>query len=154
VIRYRTFSKAYGMAGARIAYALGEATTIRSFDKIRNHFSVNRIAQAGALAAWSDDAHLRSVQTRVHDARETIGGIARDNGLLPLPSAANFVAIDCRQDGAFAKRVLDHLIAHDVFVRMPGVAPLNRCIRVSAGKPDDLAVFAAELPRALAVAAG
>ena len=152
VIRYRTFSKAYGMAGARIAYALGEASTIRAFDKIRNHFSVNRIAQAGALAAWGDDTYLRDVQYRVHEARDTIGRIARDNGLLPLPSATNFVAIDCRRDGIYAKRVLDALIACDVFVRMPGVAPLNRCIRVSAGTAADLAVFAEALPRALAAA--
>ncbi len=48
VIRYRTFSKAYGMTGARIAYAIAEASVAEAFDKIRNHFSVNRIAQAGA----------------------------------------------------------------------------------------------------------
>ncbi len=153
VIRYRTFSKAYGMAGARIAYALGEATTIRSFDKIRNHFSVNRIAQAGALAAWADDAYLAGVKAKVHSARETIGAIARANGLEPLPSATNFVAIDCKHDGAYAKRIIDGLIARDVFVRMPGVPHLNRCIRVSAGTEADLALFAAELPKALAEAA-
>ena len=149
VIRYRTFSKAYGMAGARIAYALGEAATIRSFDKVRNHFSVNRIAQAGALAALADDDYLTDVQRKVSAARETISAIARRNDLTPLPSATNFVAIDCQRDGTYAKRVLDGLIARDVFVRMPGVAPLNRCIRVSAGTPADLDVFAAELPNAL-----
>jgi histidinol-phosphate aminotransferase len=153
VIRYRTFSKAYGMAGARIAYALGDATTIRSFDKVRNHFSVNRIAQAGALAAWADDGYLASVTARVQASRRTIEAIARQHGLEPLPSATNFVAIDCKRDGAFAKRVLDALIARDVFVRMPGVAPLNRCIRVSAGTEADLAIFTAELPKALAEAA-
>ncbi len=152
VIRYRTFSKAYGMAGARIAYALGDAETIRAFDKIRNHFSVNRIAQAGALAAWADTDYLASVQARVFAARETIGDIARRNGLTPLPSATNFVAVDCGRDGTFAKCVLDALIARDVFVRMPGVAPLNRCIRISAGTAADLAIFADELPQALAEA--
>jgi histidinol-phosphate aminotransferase len=53
VLRFRTFSKAYGLAGARIGYAIGEAGLIKAFDKIRNHFGVNRIAQAGALAALS-----------------------------------------------------------------------------------------------------
>lgn len=153
IIRYRTFSKAYGMAGARIAYGLGEANTIRSFDKIRNHFSVNRIAQAGALAAWADDAYLAEVKARVHAARETISAIARRHDLEPLPSATNFVAIDCKRDGAYARRVLDALIARDVFVRMPGVAPLNRCIRVSAGTEADLALFADALAPALADAA-
>jgi histidinol-phosphate aminotransferase len=153
VIRYRTFSKAYGMAGARIAYAIGEAGVIKSFDKIRNHFSVNRIAQAGALAALADQDYLKSVQQRVASAREQIGALARANGLLPLPSATNFVTIDCGRDGVFAKRVLDELIARDVFVRMPGPAPLNRCIRVSAGTEADLAILAAALPAALKTAA-
>ena len=153
VIRYRTFSKAHGMAGARIAYAIAETNIAKAFDKIRNHFSVNRIAQAGALAALADKDWLIEVVARVNRAKDTIGAIARENGLTPLPSATNFVAIDCGRDGAFAKRVLDGLIARGVFVRMPGVAPLNRCIRVSAGTEGDLAIFAEALPAALADAA-
>jgi histidinol-phosphate aminotransferase len=152
VLRYRTFSKAYGMAGARIAYAIGEASVIKSFDKIRNHFSVNRIAQAGALAAIADKAYLRSVIDKVTAARAEIAAIAERHQLKPLASATNFVAIDCRRDGAFAKRVLEELIVRDVFVRMPGPAPLNRCIRVSAGTKADLTVFAEMLPQALAAA--
>lgn len=152
VLRFRTFSKAYGMAGARIAYVIGEASLIKSFDKIRNHFSVNRIAQAGALAALADQDYLRAVVAKVDRARKAIGEIGRANGLTPLPSATNFVALDCHRDGAYAKRVLDGLIARGVFVRMPGVAPLNRCIRISAGTDADLAIFAAELPGALAAA--
>jgi histidinol-phosphate aminotransferase len=153
VIRYRTFSKAHGMAGARVAYAIAEANLAKAFDKIRNHFSVNRIAQAGALAALADKAWLADVVGRVNRAKERIGAIARENGLVPLPSATNFVAIDCGRDGAFARRVLDGLIARGVFVRMPGVAPQNRCIRVSAGTDADLAIFAEALPQALADAA-
>src|SRR5690606_33607082 len=51
VIRMRTFSKAHGMAGARIGYALGHPELIAAFDRVRNHFGVNAIAMAGALAA-------------------------------------------------------------------------------------------------------
>jgi histidinol-phosphate aminotransferase len=149
VIRYRTFSKAYGMAGARVAYAIAEANVARSFDKIRNHFSVNRIAQAGALAALADGEHLAEVVTKVALARDRIGAIARKNGLTPLNSASNFVTIDCGGDGNYAKRILDGLIARGVFVRMPGVAPLNRCIRVSAGTEADLAAFTEALPGAM-----
>ncbi|HRK18008.1 MAG TPA: pyridoxal phosphate-dependent aminotransferase [Hyphomicrobiaceae bacterium] len=141
VLRFRTFSKAYGMAGARIAYVIGEASLIKCFDKIRNHFSVNRIAQAGALAALADQEHLRRTITAVSEARSSIGGIAERCGFRPLPSATNFVTIDCGRDGAYAKSILDGLIARDVFVRMPGVAPLNRCIRISAGKPADLDIL-------------
>ena len=152
VIRYRTFSKAFGMAGARIAYAIGDAGVIKAFDKIRNHFGVNLIAQAGALASLADREHLAAVVARVRVARDRIAAIARANGLTPLPSAANFVTIDCGRDGAFARRVLAELIARDVFVRMPGVPPLDRCIRVSAGTEADLALFASALPDALASA--
>jgi histidinol-phosphate aminotransferase len=152
VLRFRTFSKAYGMAGARIAYAIGEAGVVRSFDKIRNHFGVTLIAQAGALASLHDPGHLTSVVARVREARERIAAIARASDLVALPSASNFVAIDCGRDGAFARRVLNELIARDVFVRMPGVAPLDRCIRVSAGTEADLTVLASALPDALAAA--
>jgi histidinol-phosphate aminotransferase len=152
VIRFRTFSKAYGMAGARIGYAIGEASVIGSFDKIRNHFGVNRIAQAGALAALEDEAHLQWVLDQVSAARDRIASIARANGLSPLPSATNFVTIDCGRDGAYARRVLAGLIERDVFVRMPAVAPLDRCIRISAGTRADLDVFEEMLPQALATA--
>jgi histidinol-phosphate aminotransferase len=149
VIRHRTFSKAYGMAGARIAYAIAEEGVAKSFDKIRNHFSVNRIAQAGALAALADKVHLASVLEQVARAREAIGAIACANGLVALASATNFVTIDCGGDDAVARRVLDGLIAQGVFVRMPGIAPLNRCIRITAGAAADLAVFAKALPKVL-----
>lgn len=152
VLRFRTFSKAYGMAGARIAYAIGEASVVQSFDKIRNHFGVNAIALAGALASVHDPGHLISVAAKVRAARECIGTMARANGLEPLPSATNFVAVDCGGDGAFARRVLAELVARDVFVRMPGVPPLDRCIRITAGTEADLTVLAAALPEALAAA--
>jgi len=154
VIRMRTFSKAYGLAGARVGYALGQADLIRAFDKIRNHFGMNRVAQAGALAALRDGAWLTHVQAEVARARTEIGRIAAQNGLSALPSATNFVAVDCGGDGALAKRVVQALGARGVFVRMPFVAPQNRCIRVSCGRQQDLSVFADALPAALAEARG
>lgn len=150
VIRMRTFSKAYGMAGARVGYATGAADLIRNFEKIRNHFGMNRAAQAAALEALNDQAWLDTTCRNVAESRETIARIAADNGLSALPSATNFVAIDCGRDGAYAKAVLDGLVARGVFVRMPFVPPQNRCIRVSCGRPEDLAILAQELPRVLA----
>ncbi|APX11949.1 pyridoxal phosphate-dependent aminotransferase [Tateyamaria omphalii] len=154
VIRMRTFSKAYGMAGARVGYAIGAAPLIDAFNKVRNHFGMNRAAQAGALAALQDQAHLASVLEQIATARTRIDRIARDNGLTTLPSATNFVAIDCGRDGAFAKAVLDGLIARGIFARMPFAAPQNRCIRISCGTQNDLDAFAAALPHALADANG
>ena len=149
VIRMRTFSKAYGMAGARVGYAIGAEDLITAFHKIRNHFGMCRISQAGALAALRDQDHLSQTITNVAAARTRIDQIARGNDLTTLPSATNFVAVDCGRDGAFAKAVLDALTDQDIFVRMPFAAPQNRCIRVSAGRPEDLDAFAAALPVAL-----
>ncbi|WP_170553864.1 pyridoxal phosphate-dependent aminotransferase [Ruegeria atlantica] len=152
VIRMRTFSKVYGMAGARVGYAIGAPGLIEAFNKVRNHFGMNRAAQAGALAALQDANWLSQVQAQIATARDRIGQIARENGLVPLPSATNFVAIDCGGDGAFAKAVLEGLVAQGIFVRMPFAAPQNRCFRVSCGTVTDLDAFAAALPKALATA--
>lgn len=152
VIRMRTFSKAHGMAGARIGYAIGHPDLIAAFDRVRNHFGVNRVAVAGALAALADAAWLDHVREQVAVGRERIAGIAAANGLTALPSATNFVAIDCGGDGAFAKAVLDGLIERGVFVRKPAVPPQDRCIRVTVGRQPDLDAFAAALPEALEAA--
>ena len=152
VIRLRTFSKAYGLAGARIGYAIGHTDLIAAFNKVRNHFGVNRLAQAGALAALQDRVYLATVLERIAAARSRITAIAAANGLTALPSAANFVAIDCGGDGAFARAVLEALTVQGVFVRMPFAAPQNRCIRVSCGPEDALDAFEAALPAALSVA--
>ncbi len=149
VIRLRTFSKGYGLAGLRVGYAITSTPLADAFNRVRNHFGVGRVAQAGALAALHDQAWLRDVQTRVASARAALSGIARVNGLIPLPSATNFVTIDCGRDAAFAALVLDGLADMGIFVRMPGVAPLNRCIRITVGDAAAMGAVADALPKAL-----
>ncbi|GGF54950.1 histidinol-phosphate aminotransferase [Paracoccus acridae] len=150
VIRMRTFSKAYGMAGARVGYAIGHPDLIAAFDRVRNHFGVNRIGQAGALAALQDRDWLARTVAQVATARARIGAIAGDNGMTALPSATNFVAVDTGRDGAFARGLVDALAAQGVFIRMPGTAPLNRCIRISCAPDAELDSLAEALPRAIA----
>ncbi|NGQ91330.1 pyridoxal phosphate-dependent aminotransferase [Rhodobacter sp. HX-7-19] len=154
VIRLRTFSKGYGLAGLRVGYALAAPDLIRAFDRVRNHFGMGRMAQAGALAALADQDHLRHVRAQVSAARDRITAIAAANGLAALPSATNFVAVDCGRDGRFARAVLQGCLARGLFIRMPGLAPLDRCIRISAGTPADLDVLEEVLPQALAAAGG
>ena len=149
VIRMRTFSKAYGLAGARIGYAIGAPDLIAGFDRIRNHFGVNRIAQAGALAALADTGWLAHVQDQVAQSRDRIGQIARQNGLRALLSATNFVAVDTGYDGTYAAKLVKALEDRGVFIRMPGVAPLNRCIRISCGPADEMDLLSVVLPKAL-----
>jgi histidinol-phosphate aminotransferase len=141
LLRFRTFSKAHGMAGARIGYAIGHAATIAEFEKIRLHFGVSRVSQAGALASLADEAHLRAVVDAVAAGRCEYEALAARLGLTALPSATNFVTIDLgSRDRAVA--VLQALAQHGVFVRMPGARPLDRCIRVTVGTPPQRAVFA------------
>ncbi|SFR56426.1 pyridoxal phosphate-dependent aminotransferase [Litoreibacter janthinus] len=152
VIRMRTFSKGHGMAGARVGYALGEAENINAFHKIRNHFGMCRISQAGALAALGDQDYLSEIRAKVAASRERIANIARDNGLTPLPSATNFVAVDCGKDGDFARKVLAGLLEQGLFVRMPFVAPQDRAIRISCGTEQDMKLLGDALPKALSAA--
>ena len=149
VIRLRTFSKAHGLAGLRVGYAITSAPLAQAFDRVRNHFAVGRIAQAGALAALQDQGWLAHIRQSADHARATLTRIALDNGLTPLPSATNFLTMDLGRDGAYARAVLAALIHDGIFVRMPGVAPLDRCIRVSFGNDAALDLFAQALPRAL-----
>lgn len=152
VLRLRTFSKAYGLAGLRCGYAVGEAETIRAFDKVRNHFGMTRMSQVAALAALNDRAHLADTLARMAQSRTRIAEIAAAAGCRALPSATNFVTIDCGGDGERAMRVLRALDARDVFVRKPMAPGLDRCIRVSVGPAEEIAAFAEAFGPALAEA--
>lgn len=149
VIRMRTFSKAHGLAGLRVGYAIGHPDLIEAFGKVRNHFGMGRVAQAGALAALADTDWLANVQALVAQSRDAIAALVRGHGLTPLPSATNFVTVDCGRDGDFARKVMAGLIARGVFVRMPGIAPLDRCIRISCGTQTDMTALSEALPGAL-----
>ena len=80
VVRLRTFSKAHGMAGARIGYALVHRDMVAALDKVRNHFGVNRIAQAGALASLGDDEFVREVVREVEEGRREYASVSRGIG--------------------------------------------------------------------------
>jgi histidinol-phosphate aminotransferase len=150
LIRLRTFSKAHGMAGARIGYAIAPQETIANFDKIRHHFGVNRVAQEGALASLADSDFIAGVVREVEAGRRDYARIASGFGLRALPSATNFVAIDCGSTER-AKAVLTALLERErVFIRMAGVAPLNRCIRVTVGTQEERALLGEALGRVLA----
>ena len=134
---------------------IGAPDVIRSFDKIRNHFGVNRIAQAGALAALADQPYLRETVGRIAAAREEIARIAAANGLEALPSATNFVTIDCGQDGAFARGACFSNSSPPTCSCGCRVLPRSTAASASApAAPADLAVLAEALPKALAAARG
>lgn len=154
VLRLRTFSKAYGLAGLRCGYAIGNPRLIGAFERVRNHFGVNRLAQIAALAALADQNYLDRAVRAIHQSCARIAAIARNAGLEPLPTATNFVTIDCGRDGAYALAVLQALARHGVFVRKPMAPVLDRCIRISAGPQPEMDILAEVLPQALSEAQG
>ena len=150
LLRMRTFSKAYGLAGARVGYVFGEARSISAFNRIRNHFGISNVAQAAGIAALADHAFLKQSITAVQQSLEDTAAIASRHGLTPLPTATNFVAVDCGRDGPYAQAILDGLASHGIFVRKPVVTGLNRCIRISAGTEADRTLLDAALGQVLA----
>ncbi len=149
LLRFRTFSKAYAMAGARVGYCIGEAGLISAFDKIRDHYCMNRTAEIGAVAALGDRQWLAQVIEQTREAKARIAEIARNHNLGVIASATNFVTLDCGRDSTFARKVMEGILQRGVFIRMPGAEPLARCIRVTAGFRQDLDKFESALAETL-----
>ncbi|MEM5502403.1 pyridoxal phosphate-dependent aminotransferase [Ahrensia kielensis] len=149
LLRVRTFSKAYGIAGLRCGYAIGNSALILPFEKIRNHFGINIMAQAASEAALKDQEWLMQTLETNAQARDRLSAIAIENGLKPIKSATNFVTIDCGQDGAYAMQVLKGLMERRIFVRKPMAPVLDRCIRVSTGKDEEINQFSTALAAVL-----
>jgi histidinol-phosphate aminotransferase len=141
LIRTRTFSKAYGMAGARIGYAIASERVLGILQKIRLHYGVNRNAQVGALASLGDEPFRKHVVAAVAQARADYERLAASLGLATIPSSTNFVCIDLGSAGR-AVAVMNELLRRGVWIRKPGLPPLDRYVRVSAGTPAMRAAFA------------
>jgi len=94
VLIVRTMSKAFGLAGLRIGYAIGHPALVAEVEKSRGPYKTNALAERAALAALGTG--LDWVRARVHAAIEMRGALVRalqDLGLSPLPSHANFVLV-------------------------------------------------------------
>ncbi len=149
LIRLRTFSKAHGMAGLRVGYGIAAAETVAAFDKIRLHFGVGRLSQVAALASLDDPDFAAGVVRRVAEGRRDYEALARGHDIATIPSLTNFVAFDLAS-AANSVRMVDLLEERGVFVRRPGVAPLERFVRVTVGTPEERAGFAEAFHDALA----
>jgi histidinol-phosphate aminotransferase len=147
-IRLRTFSKAFGLAGARVGYAIAAAPVIATFQKIRQHFGVNRTAQIGALAALGDEQFVRGVVDEVARGRVEYAELGRRLGCRTLPSATNFVCFEIgTREGAEA--MVGRLLEDGVFVRKPYAPPIDGFIRVTVGTSAERAAFAQVFSEAL-----
>jgi histidinol-phosphate aminotransferase len=142
----RTLSKAYGLAGVRVGYALSHPAVADALDRIRQPFNVGVVALAGALAALDDQAHLAATvelnareRPRVRDALQALG-------LAVVPSAGNFLLVDL---GRPARPVYDALLRAGVIVRPVGNYGLLQHLRITIGTAAENDRLIAALPAAL-----
>jgi histidinol-phosphate aminotransferase len=145
----RTLSKAYGLAGLRVGYAVAQPAITDILNRIRQPFNVNSLAQAAAVAAIQDDAFLAESK-RVNSAGYAqITAACTRLGLSYVPSKANFILIHIGQGGGGAAAVNNALLKQGVIVRPVAGYGLLGYLRVSIGLEAENAAFIAALERAL-----
>ncbi len=136
----QTLSKSRSLAGLRVGFAAGQAPLVEALDRVKNSFNsypIDRLASAGAIAAYEDDAHFRRTRDAVVATRERLVASLRTLGFEVLPSAANFVfARHPAHDGAAlhaALRARGVLVRH---FRQPRIA---QYLRISVGTDEQCA---------------
>jgi histidinol-phosphate aminotransferase len=146
LVLLRTFSKAYGLAGARVGYAVSHPEVAETLNRLRPAFNVNTVGQAGALAALADTAHLKSaVSMTVQELRRVEAGL-RALGFWCAPSAANFLLV---RIGPKAPQVYERLLRAGLIVRPLGGYALPEYLRISMGLPAQNERLLSELPAAV-----
>jgi histidinol-phosphate aminotransferase len=144
----RTFSKAYGLAGLRVGYALSHPEIADLLNRVRQPFNVNSLALAAAEAALGDTAHLEAaVELNRAGLAELRRGLQR-LGLRVLPSAANFLLVDCGRSAAAA---YEGLLREGVIVRPVAGYGLPDALRITVGTATDNARCLAAIERILRV---
>lgn len=146
LIVLRTFSKAYALASLRLGYAISRPEIVQCFDKVRVPFNANGLAQAGALAALRDEAHLARGVALNATERARLTAAFGELGLEVAPSQTNFLLVRIDRP---AQAVFEALLREGVIVR-PFGPPLDRHLRISVGLPDENDRLLAVLPGVLA----
>ena len=139
VIVLRTFSKAMGLAGLRFGYALAHPAVIAEVTKARLPYNVNAITLAAAEEILADSRELEQrVAAIVAERERSLAALGTVPGLEVYPSQANFFVIRCR--AVPARQVFARLHGEfGILVRdISGVAPLDECLRISIGTPEDM----------------
>jgi histidinol-phosphate aminotransferase len=151
VITLRTFSKIYGLAGARIGYGFAHEELIANLLKVKLPFEPSTLAQAAGIAALGDKAFVhQSLELNARGVRVLTEGL-RDLGLRVIPSDANFVMVELASAGQ-AACVVDQLIAQGVIVRPLRAFGLPQCLRISTGTDEDHRRCLAALQKAVETA--
>lgn len=129
----RTFSKIYGLAGLRIGYGIGHPELIAAFEKIRQPFNINTLAQVAALAALNDQEHVNRTRLNNSAGMRFFEQGFQQMGLDYVPSVANFILVRVGE----GQRVFNELQRHGVIVRPMGGYQLPEWIRISIGSPQE-----------------
>ena len=146
----RTFSKAYGLAGLRVGFAIAQPAVTDLLNRVRQPFNVNSLAQAAAIAALNDQAFLKKGAANNAAGYQQFIEAVTELGLAYVPSFGNFVLVKVGDvDGAGA-RVNLALLRQGVIVRPVGTYGLPQWLRISIGLPQENAIFIAALKKALA----
>lgn len=124
----RTFSKIYGLAALRVGYAVGPRPLIDYMNRVRAPFNVGTLAQAAAIAALDDQAHVEAARSLNQGERRRVTAALEARGLAVAPSQANFVLVDVKRP---ARPVYDALLKKGVIVRP--FASLPTSLRVTLG---------------------
>lgn len=138
VIVLRTFSKAHGLAGVRVGYGIGPAELMAYLARVQDTFAVSAVAQAGALAALEDEAHVRyAVEKTAQQAAWLRKEIAKLGFEVP-DTWANFLFVDVRQD---AREFARNLRRQGVLIRPLGAWGAPQAIRVTIGTAEQNQIF-------------
>lgn len=130
----RTFSKAYGLAGLRVGYALAHPDCIAVMERVRESFNVNNVGLAAAAAALADQGHVDSVRERNSEEREKLASALRDRGHFVHPSQTNFLLAGF---GIRTAAIEAALIARGVVLRPMSGYGLADCLRITVGTPGE-----------------
>src|SRR5580658_933561 len=138
VVVLRTFSKAHGLAGVRVGYGIGPAELMGFFARMRTTFSISTVAQAAALAALDDEAHVqKTLKNNAEQAERLLTGLV-ELGYAPIPTWANFVYCELGDDAA---AVAKRLQAEGVIVRPLGPWGAPTAIRITIGTAEQIDIF-------------
>ncbi len=129
----RTFSKAFGLAGARVGYALSHPEVANMLNRVRQPFNVSSLALAAAVAALEDTEHLTKSITMNRDGlRQLVAGFD-ELKIRHYPSAGNFVLIDC---GKPAATIYENLLRSGIIVRPVANYGLPNHLRITIGRRE------------------
>lgn len=143
----RTFSKAYGLAGLRVGYALASAEITDLLNRVRLAFNPNLLAQSAAVAALGDHEHIRKTVEMNNEGLQQMRDAYVDLGLEFIPSVCNFYTVDV---GGPGKAVFDALLKEGVIVRPVGNYGMPNHLRISIGTPQQNTRLISALRKVLA----